>query len=77
MLGPSSARATWGLAVSLVAAAYHEQVQLDYECFADYYRQTFGTPTDALARDGNADLAARLVGARRRRAAESSVEINQ
>ena len=35
------------------------------------------THADALARDGNADLAARLVGARRRRAAESSVEINQ
>ena len=35
------------------------------------------THADALARDGNADLAARLVGARRRRAAESSVETNQ
>ena len=35
------------------------------------------THADARARDGNADLAARLVGARRRRAAESSVETNQ
>ena len=29
------------MAVSLTAAAYHAQVQLDYQCFAEYYQQTF------------------------------------
>lgn len=41
VLGQSSARATWSMAVSLTAAAYHEQVQLDYACFSEYYKQTF------------------------------------
>jgi len=41
VLGPSAARATWSMAVALLAAAYHEQVQHDFECFAEYYEQTF------------------------------------
>ena len=41
ILGPSPARSTWSMAVSLVAAAYHEQVQLDFGCFAEYYKQNF------------------------------------
>ena len=41
VLGPSPARATWGLAVSLLAAEYHEQVQLDFDCFATYYNKNY------------------------------------
>ena len=42
VLGGPSAKATWSVAVSLIAAAYHDQVQLDYVCFREYYEHTFG-----------------------------------
>ena len=42
VLGPSSARASWSMAVALLAAEYREQVQLDYGCFSEYYEATYG-----------------------------------
>ena len=41
------------MAVSLTAAAYHEQVQMDYACFSEYYRQTFlALESQAVGRGG-------------------------
>lgn len=40
-LSKASAKATWSMAVTLIAAAYHKQVGLDYECFREYYNATF------------------------------------
>jgi uncharacterized protein (DUF2252 family) len=60
VLGPSSARATWSMAVALTAAAYHEQVQLDYACFKEYYQKTYqpqGVLAAAAALDSQGELA--------------------
>ena len=46
-LGKANARATWSMAVQLIAAAYHEQVQLDFECFRDYYEDKYGKQAEA------------------------------
>ena len=40
-LGTPYARATWGVSVASIAAAYREQVLLDYGCFTDYVRSNF------------------------------------
>ena len=40
-LGAPFARATWGVAVSNLAAAYREQVLLDFQCFQDFVRSNY------------------------------------
>ena len=40
-LGTPFARATWGVSVASIAAAYREQVLLDFGCFTDYVKSNF------------------------------------
>ena len=44
-LGPQYARATWGVSVSMVAAAYRKQVQEDFECFREYVDSLRAVPS--------------------------------
>lgn len=41
LLGRKSKRREWGKAVARLARAYHEQVLLDYECFAKYVHEHY------------------------------------
>ena len=45
-LGTPFARATWGVSVASIAAAYREQVLLDFGCFTDYVRSNFSLGPD-------------------------------
>lgn len=46
-LGTPFARATWGVSVASIAAAYREQVLLDFGCFTDYVKSNFSVgPAD-------------------------------
>lgn len=40
--GSTYARATWGVSVAKIAAAYREQVLLDYQCFREYAESVVG-----------------------------------
>lgn len=40
-------RREWGHGVEKFARAYHEQVLLDYECFANFVKEKYGNTTDA------------------------------
>ena len=55
-LGSPFARATWGVSVASIAAAYREQVLLDFGCFTDYVRSNFSlTPGDYSAARSDPD----------------------
>ena len=55
-LGTPYARATWGVSVASIAAAYREQVLLDYGCFTDYVRSNFSIgPSNYLANNPDDD----------------------
>ena len=55
-LGTPYARATWGVSVASIAAAYREQVLLDYGCFTDYVRSNFSIgPSNYIEKDPDED----------------------
>ena len=48
-LGKPFARATWGVSVASIAAAYREQVLLDFGCFTDYASSNFSVGSGQYA----------------------------
>jgi hypothetical protein len=46
VLGPKHKRKEWGQVVTKSARAYREQVLLDFQCFQEYVRDTYGPQDD-------------------------------